>query len=170
MAESQALALRSSRDVASLDQFEDAIIYGTQVELQEDPEAISRGILLQLQAAQSDFELEPAEAEGWSELQGVPIEVRGFTWRPSEYTEEGSSVFVVVHGIRLDDGTPVVLTTGARNVLMQLSNLARRQRLPVVRAVRESDKPTKNGFRPLWLYTPDGYAIDGEAVAEEDED
>jgi hypothetical protein len=166
--QSQAIALRSSTDVASLDQFEEAVIYGNRIELLEDPETIQRGILMQLQAAQSDFELEPTEAEGWAELLDVPIEIHGFTWRPSDFDEGGSSVFVVVNGKRLDTGAPVVLTTGGRNVLMQLSNLARRGRFPLVRALRENEKPTRNGYKPLWLVTPEGYMLEADAV-EEDE-
>jgi hypothetical protein len=168
MSDSQAVAIRSSTDLAKLDEFEDAILNGTRIEAFDDPETVSRAILLQLQAAQSNFELEPVDAQGWAELEGVPIEVRGFSWRPSKY-EEGSSVYTVVHGTRLDVGEPVVLTTSGRNVLMQLANLARRGQFPCVRMLTENEEPTERGFHPLWLRTPPGYELEGVVVAEEDE-
>jgi hypothetical protein len=55
----------------------------------------------------------------------------------------------------MDDGTPVVLTTGSANVLAQLVNMAKRGTLDgAIRMLVESDKPTARGFRPLWLVTP----------------
>jgi hypothetical protein len=171
MSKSQALVVRSSTDLSSLDELDECILTGKRVELLDDPETIQRQILEQLLGATSDEELEPTEPTGWRELAGVPIEVRSFSWRPSDYDEEGSSsVFVVVFGINLVTGEPVTLTTGARNVLAQLSNLARRGRFPIVRAVRESEKETKRGYRPLWLYTPDGYVRDEEGVLLDEED
>jgi hypothetical protein len=167
MSKSQELVVRSSSDLSSLDEFDDCLRTGKRVELLDDPETIQRGIIEQLLAAASDEDLEPVEPVGWRDLEGVPVEIRNFQWRPSEFDEEGSSsVFVVVFGTRLDDGSAVALTTGARNVLAQLSNLARRNRLPIVRAIRASEKPTKRGYHPLWLYTPEGYAREGEVVEE----
>jgi hypothetical protein len=170
LSQSQELAIRSSSDATSLDLFDECLRTGKRVELLDDPETIQRQIIEQLLSAATDEDLEPVEPIGWRELEGVPIEVRNFQWRPSEFDEEGSSsVFVVVFGTRLDNGDPVALTTGARNVLAQLSNLARRGRFPVIRSIRESEKATKRGYHPLWLYTPEGYERDGEVVAEDDE-
>lgn len=171
MSESQTLAVaKSSRDVAALDEFDELLLSGKRVELLDDPETLQREILRQLLAASTDEELEPADPVGWRELVGVPIEIHSFTWRPSDYDEEGSSnLYVIVRGKNLLDGSSVTITTGARNVLAQLSNLARRGRFPVVRAIKESDRATQRGFRPLWLYTPAGYASEGELVSEEDE-
>lgn len=159
---SQAVAIRTHRDVATLDQFDDAILNGTRVEELEDPEEISKAILLDLLRATNDAELEPVEAQSWTaDYSGVPIEIRGFAWRPSDpkYADDGgSSVFVVVHGRELESGRPVVLTCGARNVLAQLSNLARRDRFPVIRMIEGTE--TRRGYQTYWLKTPPGYELD----------
>lgn len=181
MADSQALVVRSSTNVAALDEFDDAILNGTSVELLDDPDVIAREIVAQLLAATTDEELEPTEAESWRELPDVPIELREFTWRkssidPNERADGALDIFVVLHGFALDGYgnrvRPVVLTTGARNVLAQISNMARRGVLSgKIRAIRPASKKTKRGFEPLWLYTPEEVVaaraeamIEGEVV------
>lgn len=155
--QSTALATRSSADEAALAEF-NQIILGQKdappTEVVEDPAEISREIMMQLLSADSDEQLQNfGNATGWKELIGVPIKLMGFRWRPSDL-EQGSPVYVVVHGFRVDTGEQVVLTTGAANVLAQLSNLASRNRLgepDCIWMLAESDKPTKAGFTPLHL-------------------
>ena len=100
----------------------------------------------------------------------LPFVLHGFRWRPSSF-DEGGPVFFVVDATALTDspglvrGQRIVLTTGSANVLAQLTNMAKRGTLPgAVRAVKRADAPTRQGFYPLWLYTPDGYELDAEAV------
>lgn len=158
------IAVRSSSDLAALDELDQILLTGElNVEVVEDPDQISRQIVAQLLAAESDEELEAfGDAIGWREFavpksrvaEGTPIEIRGFRWRPSSF-EEGAPVFFVVAGIRLDTGDRVTLTTGSLNVLAQLSNMARRGTLVgAVRVMVEADKATQRGFKPLWLMTP----------------
>src|SRR6266568_3703706 len=113
-------------------------------EVADDPAEIQKEIMAQILSAESDEELEQVgAATGWRELYGVPIEIRGFRWRPSTY-EEGSPIFFVVQGTRLDTGEAVALTTGSGNVLAQLTNMAKRGTLVgAIRMAEEADKPTK---------------------------
>lgn len=152
----QELVTRSSQDLASLDDF-DAILLGAKAAtvVETDPEEIQRQIVAQLLAAESDEELEQfGNAIPWHTLEGVPMQIFGFRWRPSDYAE-GSPVYVIVNAERLDTAERVVLTTGGLNILAQLSNLARRGRLPAIRELKVSEKKTKAGFAPLWLVTPE---------------
>lgn len=150
------IAVRSSSDLAQVEELE-GILLGTKEvpEVVDDPAEIQREIMAQLLAAESDDELEQVgNAIGWRDLLGVPIEIQNFRWRPSSF-EEGSPVFFVVQGTRLDTGERVALTTGSGNVLAQLANMAKRGTLVgAVRMAEQADTPTKSGFRPYWLRTP----------------
>ncbi len=161
---SQAIAVRSSTDLAQLDELE-AILLGEvePPEVADDPTEISREIMAQLLAAESDEELEQmGTAIGWRELLGVPVQLTGFRWRPSAFDgadsegAKGPQVFFVIFGTRLDTGDRVTLTTGAGNVLAQLVNMARRQTLVgAIRSLKKADRPTARGYYPLWLETPE---------------
>ncbi len=157
------LVTRSSSDVAQLDELKRILLSNEPVEnvVEDDPEAISREIVLQLLSAESDAELEAVgAATGWRELLRVPVQIRGFRWRPSAFQDEegGSSVFFVVQATRLDTGEAVILTTGSRNALAQLCNMAQRGTLEgAVRMMVQSEKPTARGYHPLWLVTPPEY-------------
>lgn len=162
MTKSQELVVRSSSDVAQLDELEAILLREKEPPtIVDDPDEISREIMLRLLSAETDAELESfGSAVGWRDLMGVPIEIKGFTWRPSKYDGEdsegatGPAVFFVVQGTRLDTGEPVVLTTGSGNVLAQLVNMAKRRTLVgAVRMIEEGSKTTR-GFNPLWLVTP----------------
>lgn len=153
---SQEIEVRKSSDLAQVTELEQILLGEKEVpEVVDDPAQIQKEIMAQLLAAESDEELEQmGTAIGWRELLGVPIELHGFRWRPSAF-EDGAPVFFVVQGTRLDTGEKVVLTTGSGNVLAQLTNMARRGTLTgAVRMLEASDKPTKQGFIPLWLRTP----------------
>lgn len=154
------LAVRSSSDLAAmpdvLAELERILITNERVEdvaSEDDADRIASEIIAQILAAGSDKELDMMQggAIGWRDLLGVPVELIGFRWRPSSF-EDGSSLFFVVLGNRLDTGDPVILTTGARNVLAQLVNRAQRGTLTgaIVKLV-EAPKATRNGFKPLWL-------------------
>jgi hypothetical protein len=169
----EAIAVRKSTDVAELDELEQILLGAKELpEVVDDPAEISREIMAQLLAAESDEELETVgSATGWRELAGVPVEIRGFRWRPSAY-EEGAAIFFVVNAIRLDTGERVVLTTGSGNILAQLCNMARRGTLVgAVRALEISETTTKQGFRPNWLRTPPQAVVKatGKAAAGKDE-
>lgn len=138
----------------SLEELEKIIAENERVEqmVVEDPEAITKQIIDQLLNAESDEELgQVGNATGWRTLIGLPVAILGFNWRPSTY-DEGSTVFFVVRATRMDDGSPLVLTTGSRNVLAQIVNLAKRERFGpdcIWKLVEGS--PTEAGFKPLWL-------------------
>jgi hypothetical protein len=138
---------------------------GPSAEVVEDPDELHRQIVAELLDAESDDELEQVgSAEGWQTLEGIPVAIQGFRWRPSEY-KEGPPVFCVVYATRMDDGSRVVLTVGSAGIMAQLTNLARRGRLPgAVRMLVRAEKPSKGGFYPLRLATPEG--IDNNAQAE----
>jgi hypothetical protein len=152
----QEIAVRKSTDLAQVEELE-AILLGEKgvPEVADDPAEIQKEIMAQLLAATTDEELEQVgNAQGWRELVGVPILIEGFRWRPSSY-DEGSPVFFVVTGTRLDTGERVALTTGSGNVLAQLTNMAKRGTLTgSIRMVEVADKQTKSGFLPYWLRTP----------------
>ncbi len=157
MGDSQAIAtvVHSSTDLATLDEF-DAIITGmaeAPEAVEADPAEVSREIVAQLLAATSDEELELKGSTSWrDELMERPIEIRGFRWRKSDYAE-GAPVYVLVQGVDLTTGEyHAAISCGSYNVLAQLSNLARRGQIPgAVWSLAKADKPTANGFYPLWL-------------------
>jgi hypothetical protein len=153
----ETIAVRGSSDLAQLEDLEKLLLSGERPDVVDDPEEIGREIMMQLLAAESDEELESfGSATGWRDLEGVPVEIHGFRWRPSAY-EEGANVFFVVNATRLDDGSRVVLTTGSQNVLAQLINMAKRGTLVgAKRMLTRAEKPTARGFYPLWLVTPPG--------------
>ena len=152
----QEIVVRKSTDLAQVEELEQILLGEKGVpEVADDPAEIQKEIMAQLLSAESDEELEQVgNATGWRDLLGVPIEIKGFRWRPSTF-EEGSPVFFVVTGTRLDTGQMVALTTGSGNVLAQLTNMAKRNTLVgAVRMAEQADTPTKSGFRPYWLRTP----------------
>lgn len=150
-APSQVIEVRHSSSVAALDEL-DAILKGQKAAemIVTDPEQITREIVAQLLAAETDEDLQIQQATPWQELAGVPVEIHSFTYRPSSF-EEGAPVFVVVNGFRMDTGDRVVMTTGGYNILAQLSNLARRERFPSIWKLEVAEKATTRGFHPLWL-------------------
>lgn len=163
----QEIAVRKSTDVAQLDELEKILLGDAELpDVVDDPAEISREIMAQLLAAESDEELEAVgSATGWRELPGVPMELHGFRWRPSSF-DEGAPVFFVVNATRLDTGERVVLTTGSGNILAQLCNMARRGTLVgAIRALEIADTQTKQGFRPNWLRTPTGTMIEAAKEA-----
>lgn len=156
MEASQALAVRPSSDLEALSELE-AILLGTQEvpELEEDPAQIQREILAQLLGATTDAELEQMNtAQGWGELEGVPIILHSFKWRPSDFVG-GPPLYFIVFGTRFDTGEPVTLTTGSVNVLAQLVNMAKRGTLlGACRKIETSGKETKAGYYPKMLRAP----------------
>ncbi len=158
------LVVASSNDLTAgsdqLKELERILITNEHVEaFDDDPDKMAAEIVAQILAAESDEQLNAMQggnAVGWQELLDVPVRVEGFRWRPTDY-EEGSSLYFVVFAYRVDDGEPIVLTTGSRNILAQLVNKAGRGVLTgtVVKAVK-SKKATKRGFYPLWLVTLSG--------------
>ena len=148
--------VRRSVDLQAVSELEQALLSGkAPVEVSQDPEDVAREIIAALLAAESDEELERLEAEGWGEHEGVPFEIVDFAWRHSSFFE-GQPVFLVVRALSMVDGTPHILTTGSGQVMAQLANLAKRNRLPVIRELASAD--TKSNRTVYWLKTPDDIA------------
>lgn len=145
------VVLRASDSPEALEELK-AILRGQKDpgKVQDDPAMIQREIIEQILAASSDDEMQLGDATPWQDLLDVPVEVFGFRFRPSDYSE-GSPVFVVVNGIRLDTGDVVVLTTGGLNVIAQLINLAERDRLPSVWKLAVPNRASAAGHLPLRL-------------------
>lgn len=151
-----AVPVRTSTDMASLQELATIIRDNKRVEVVDDPEQISREIFEQILGSDSDEALNQlGQATGWRELEGQLVKLGdGFRWRPSTY-QEGAPVFLVIPAQLVGpDGElkPIVLTCGSMNVIAQLMNLAARGSYKdrLVRLVR-APKATSRGFHPLWL-------------------
>lgn len=151
-----AVPVRSSLDLASLNELAETMRSNERVEIVDDPEQISREIFEQILGSKTDADLnQMGQATGWRELEGVQVKLGAdFRWRPSSYTE-GAPVFLVVPAEKiLPEGVlePVILTTGSRNVIAQLMNLAGRGTFQGrIVSLQRAEKPSAKGFYPLWL-------------------
>lgn len=108
----------------------------------DDPEAITRQILADIFAAESVEELERKPAEGWANYVDVPVEIRSWVARPSQY--ENSKVFFVVRAVNMTDGEDLILTTGSVNVIGQIIKLTELGALPVIRVLSEDQTGAGN--------------------------
>ena len=151
-----AIQVRSSLDIVSLNELAETIRSNERVEVVDDPEQISREIFEQILGAKSDADLnQMGQATGWRELEGVQVRLGAdFRWRPSSY-QEGAPVFLVVPAEKIGpDGElePVVLTTGSRNVIAQLMNMAARGTYQGrIVSIERAQKASSRGYFALWL-------------------
>lgn len=157
MATSQELVVRDSSSEAAVMELEKILRSGEapKLDVVTDPKEIQRQIAARILDSENvdDVFAGLGEAIGWQELLGVPVEVHGFRYMPTQFDEAegGAPVFMVVDGVRLDDGSKVVLTNGGYNVMAQLTKLAQLGALPAIVKLELSEEKTKNNFRPLWL-------------------
>lgn len=80
---------------------------------------------------------------------GQPFALTGYRWLASDFAE-GPQAYMVLDGVD-DDGAPVVITCGALNVMVAAWRYADLGALPFSVVLSEADKPSKAGFRPMWL-------------------
>lgn len=117
----------------------------------EDAEQASRDIVMQiLQAADADEILEGAEVTPAKAMLGKPLRINGARAKKSAY-EEGATMYVLIDAVDLGTGEVVKISCGSRNVLAQLYRTYQLNAFPLDCRILESERPTANGFRPLWL-------------------
>lgn len=143
----------SSLDISQIMELEKALLgEGELPDVSQDPEEAGRDILMRILYAENDDEAEQVNtAIGWAELAGIPIEIQGFKWLPSTIEGSGTSMYIVVFGYRMDEYEEVALTTSSKNVIAQILNYAKRDKLPCIRMLEVADKPTKRGYYPQKL-------------------
>lgn len=129
---------------------------------EEDPEEVSRRILLRQLTAQSADELFGSnETLSAQEVIGVPLQVRSVEWRPSQLEGEGLPFFAVCKVAR-SSGEIETLTCGAQSVCLKLAIADSRGWLPLWLRIVMAEEPTRSGRRPLDLVTA-AEPTDGEA-------
>lgn len=108
-------------------------------------------IVAQLLAADDLLALnKPWGSDSSAELAGKMLEIRGATYRESDFTD-GLGVFLVVDAVDLNTGEPIVFTTGSSSVVAQIVAAHARGWLPAVARLVKSERPTTNGYYPLHL-------------------
>lgn len=101
-----------------------AIMDGSEITLQvADPDTIARDIAERIKNAET-FEdaFGVQELDSWSDYEGVPFFVRSLKFNKSTQNQKAGSpsVYAVVELDRADDGETITVTTGGKNVLIQL--------------------------------------------------
>jgi hypothetical protein len=120
-------------------------------DVDDDPEKIADSIVSRILRAESvDDVLAPQAIEHARDLIGVPMEIRSARFQRSDY-EEGPEVYMVCEAEVLDDGRVTTFSCGGRSVMAQVYRIAQLGGLPFQGVLVQSPKPTRRGFRPLWL-------------------
>lgn len=170
--DSTELAVRSSTDIAAVEDLRKLLMSGAwedfegEGEVIDDPEAVQREIMAELLYAESDDEvLNQTPAIGLRELarryvshhglppsDGVALELHGFKWRRSDIEGQGLPIYFIISATRLDTGERIVTTTGASTVIAQVANLAIRRTLDGAKVLcTETEKATRGGYYPMAL-------------------
>ena len=116
-----------------------------------DPEQASRDIVLRiLQAEDVDAVLDQAGTTPCQDIIGKPIRISGARAMKSDY-EGGASMYLLLDVTDLQTGEQLLVSCGARNVMAQLYRVTQLRGFPLDCRILESERPTAQGYRPLWL-------------------
>lgn len=116
-----------------------------------DPEESTRAILARILSAQTAEEvLATQDVIHAQDIIGEGINATGVKWQRSEH-QQSSSCYAVITGQRIADQSNVVVTCGARQVMMMLLKLRMLDAFPQRIRIAKKSKPTAAGYYPLFL-------------------
>lgn len=146
-----AVTNQSTVDVIDSEVFQRFLAASDEAAAELDADEVTVAIIGRiLQASTVDDVLGGQEATHARDMIGQPFTLTGVRFNRSDYDGAGPSFYALLSGADAD-GVPVTVTCGARNVLAQAWKLADMRALPVAVVLRESDRPTKAGYRVMWL-------------------
>jgi hypothetical protein len=121
--------------------------------VETDPQAIQDDMVRRiLEAETAEDVLAPQAVEHARDLVGVPMTIHRAKVNESDY-EGGPGVYAIIEAELHDDGRTTTFSCGAQKVLAQVYRLAQLRAIPVDCVLKESPKPSKNGYKALWLET-----------------
>ena len=118
----------------------------------DDPTEVQRQIVARILAAESaDDVLSSQSTTAATDLVGVPLQVANVRWMQSRVKDAAIPVFALIDAVRGDDGSKVLVTCGAIQVMAQLVKLQKLGAFPIDLKIVQKDTPTAAGYYPLWL-------------------
>lgn len=121
-----------------------------------DSEEVQRAMAHSILSADDDAVVfGSASLPAWSELVGVPVELHGVHFNPSN-VENGPGIYAVVDLTRLDTGERETRHVGGYRPVAQLLNLWRRSRYPFKGKLVEVAKAKSGQSAPLGIAQLDG--------------
>lgn len=116
-----------------------------------DPEEVQWEVAERLALAQSPEELFGDTGPlGLRNHLGLPFYVTNVRYMPGSY-EGGAGFYALINAVDATNDAPLVFTSGAMNVLIQLARAQKMGWLDRPVMAQQSDQPTANGFRPYRL-------------------
>lgn len=126
-----------------------AVIRGVDEFTEVDDDAIQTDILERMLAAKSWEELTtPQVVEHAKDHLNKPLTFVGARLAKST-VENGSGVYMLIDAV--DGGKPILLSCGSSNVMTILAIALARDWLPADGLIKQSEKATKSGYKPLNL-------------------
>lgn len=115
-----------------------------------DDDAAAR-IVMEVLGAQSVEDLDkPWDVEGMRDYDGTMLQVQSITKMPSDY-KTGLGCYLVCRCSQPELGEVFTLTTGSVSIVAQLVRAHTLNAFPLEVIPRQSEKPTKKGYRPMHL-------------------
>lgn len=116
-----------------------------------DPEKAQLEIVRRILAGDTpDDVLTQAEAIHAKDVLGESLIIQGFRYQESDIEGGGPGFYMLLDCVT-PQGEPYTITCGAVNVMAQLHRLGQLDALPGVFALVEVGKPTRAGYKPMWL-------------------
>jgi hypothetical protein len=118
---------------------------------ERDPAAVAMEIISRIVNADSIADVfEQSGATHARDYLDTPFTLLDVKFNESTVGTEGPAFYALLSGVN-PDGEPVTITCGASQVLAQAWKLRDLGALPIDVILVESGKPTKAGFRVMWL-------------------
>jgi hypothetical protein len=118
---------------------------------EEDPEQVAFEIVQRILAATNvDEVLARRQVLSADDVLQIPITVTAVRWHRSAY-DQRERMYAMVEASRTDNREPLLISCGGRNVMAQLWRLGELDAFPCALKFGKSEKPTANGYFPLWL-------------------
>lgn len=115
-----------------------------------DPQQAALAIVERiLHAGSIEDVLKQQEAIHARDVLGQVLHLLGYGVQESDF--DGSAKFYMLLNCVSDDGEPYNVTCGAINVMAQVYKLGQLNAFPIDVRIVENAKPTKAGYKPMWL-------------------
>lgn len=116
-----------------------------------DPEKAQLDIVRRILASDSiEDVLKQQEAIHAKDVLDECINITGIRYMESDIKDSGPAFYMLVDCVT-PNGEPFAVTCGAVNVMAQLHRLNDLDAFPLLATIVEVGKPTKAGYKPMWL-------------------